>query len=336
MGLEGFIGQITGSKVWENQGIMRLHGATNLYLHPNSFSGFALGTVPFIYYLLPVANKWQKLFLVVLMVFALNIILNTGSRTGYIGFLAFLFLIFWRAQHKFKVAIGLAIVATVVVPFIPEQYIGRFESIAGKEKEGNSKAVRIEILEDAATIFVEHPFGIGVSAFPTVREQRFGRTQDTHNLYLEVLTNLGVQGFIVWALMVAAIFRSTRRITKGIDEQLTRLSGVPPDAVAGGALSEHISNLKLIRAILSAVSAYVFLRLIVGFFGMDLYEIYWWFALGLVLAMHNMSQVAARITDGFVADHGRPGPAAAPAAASGVMPNKVAHTYVPSNNHTRI
>jgi O-antigen ligase len=313
MGLEGMVGQITGSKVWQNQGIMRLHGSTNLYLHPNSFSGFALGMVPFIYYLLPVVNKWQKILLLVMMVFALNIILNTGSRTGYIGFLAFLAIIFLGARHKLKVAIGLVVLALVAVPYIPDQYVQRFESITGKEAEGNSKGVRLEILRDAAVIFSENPFGVGVSAFPTVREERFGRTQDTHNLYMEVLTNLGVQGFIVWALMIAAIFKNARRITRGIDEQLVRLAGVPPGNGDAAVLSEHMGNLKLMRAMLSAASAYVLLRLIVGFFGMDLYEIYWWFGLGIVLAIHNMAQVAARITEGLLT--GKTNQGAAPPAA---------------------
>ncbi len=302
MGQEGLWGQLSGSLVWQNQGVMRLHGVTGLYEHPNSFSGLGLGMLPFIYYLFPLANKWQKMFLLVLLAFALNIVLYTGSRTGYVGFLLFAAYVFWQSKYKWRTMIVGAIVAVVALPLIPQQYIERFASITGSEKEGQSKYRRLEILQDAVTIFVEHPFGVGVAAFPFVRQERFGRSQDTHNLYLEVATNLGIQGFIIWALLIFAVFRSIRRLLGSLDDQLKNLGPRgPPDADANSPLAKHIADLRLMRAILLAASGYMVIRLSVGFFGMDLYEIYWWFTMGIVIAVHNMNQVAARVTEGFLA-----------------------------------
>jgi len=297
MGQEGLLGQITGSLVWENQGVMRLHGSTPSYQHPNSFSGFGLGILPFAVYLIPVANRWQKIFLLVMIVFSCNIILFTGSRTGYVGFLMFAGYAIFRSKYRFRVLVSSIFFAFIIVPFIPEQYIGRFESITGHEAEGQSKLRRLEIWQDALTIFAEHPFGVGVSAFPTIREQRFGRFQDTHNLYLEVATNLGIQGFIIWTALIVVMFRAINRISAELQAQLNALAQrLKPEATAGPLLTAHLADLRLMRAMLYAVHAYIFVRLIVGFFGMDLYEIYWWFAMGIIIAVHNMSKVAARIT----------------------------------------
>ena len=63
LGQEGTFGWLTGGLVWQNQGIMRLHGSTLLYRHPNSFSGMAVGCLPFIFYLFPVATRFNKLVL---------------------------------------------------------------------------------------------------------------------------------------------------------------------------------------------------------------------------------------------------------------------------------
>ena len=63
MGQEGFIGKISGSMMWENQGVMRLHGPTGLYAHPNSFAGMAIGTIPFVYYLTPISRRVIKIIL---------------------------------------------------------------------------------------------------------------------------------------------------------------------------------------------------------------------------------------------------------------------------------
>jgi O-antigen ligase len=297
MGQEGMVGQITGSLVWENQGVMRLHGSTPSYQHPNSFSGFGLGILPFAYYLLPVANRWQKIFLLVMIAFACNIILFTGSRTGYVGFLLFAAYVIYRSRHRVKVLVAALVIGVVAVPFIPDQYKERFASITGQEKEGQSKLRRLEIWEDAITIFFEHPFGVGVSAFPTIREQRFGRTQDTHNLYLEVATNLGIQGFIIWTLLIVAMFRAIRRIAAEIEAQLNALAAkMTPESTAGPLLTKHVADLRLMLAMLYAANAYIIVRLIVGIFGMDLYEIYWWFAMGIIIAIHNLTQVGMRIT----------------------------------------
>jgi len=303
LGQEGLVGTITGSMIWENQGVMRLNGPTPLYAHPNSFSGMALGTLPFIYYLFPLVNKWGKAFLAVLLGFSINIIIHAGSRTTYIGFIVLCALFLLRSKQKFKFLLVGAVVALIAVPLIPEQYVERFESIGGQEKEGHSKEKRIVIVQDALVIFSEHPFGVGIAAFPHVRIARFGRYQDTHNLYLEIATNLGIQGLIIWLLMILAIFRNMWRLSAGLDRQLSALQArAPPDLAKDAPLAKHIADVKLMRAVVSAVGAYLVIRLAVGFFGHDTYEIYWWVVLGLVVAVHNLSQVAARITRYYAAD----------------------------------
>src|SRR5690606_9138317 len=52
IGQEGVFGWITGGMVWENQGIPRLHGVTTMFAHPNSYSGFAVGCLPFALFLI--------------------------------------------------------------------------------------------------------------------------------------------------------------------------------------------------------------------------------------------------------------------------------------------
>lgn len=297
LGQEGLWGTISGSLIWENQGVMRLNGPVPLYAHPNSFSGMALGTLPFILYLFPLVNKYLKGMLLLLLGFSLNIILHAGSRTTYVGFLLFLFLLLLRSKQKFKfIAIG-AVVTMIALPFLPEQYIERFQSIGGKEKEGHSKEKRMVIIQDALVIFSEHPFGVGVAAFSAVRIKRFGRNQDTHNLYLEIATNVGIQGLIIWVFMIVAIYRHNSRLRAVLQGQIDRLRARgPPDLDQASPFAKHIADLRLMHAVMNAVWGYLSIRLCLGFFGHDTYEIYWWVVMGLTIAIHNMAQVAERIT----------------------------------------
>ena len=302
MGQEGFLGQITGSLLWQNQGVMRLHGATPNYESPNSFSGMALGALPFVFYLFPVCSRRFKVVMIVLAVFCLNIILFTGSRTGYVGFLGFILFLLYKAKRRSQAVFVVVALAAATLPFVPADYLERFDSIyTGVDKEGESTRLRREILRDAWTIFLSHPLGVGVSAFPVVRSQTFGRNQDTHNLYLEVATNLGVQGLVVFLLFVVGLLLLLSRLVTEFDRQLHLVDTTgPPGHESAARRNAHSADLRLMRQTALAVQGFVIVRLTLGLFGMDLYEIYWWFAMGLAIALYKMELVARARTKGLV------------------------------------
>lgn len=301
MGQEGFLGMITGNMVWENQGIMRLHGATPLYEHPNSFSGMALGTLPFIYYLFPLVPRWAKIVLALLAAFSANIILFTGSRTGYVAFFVMVMFVFYKSRNK-KKFFAIALVAGILgLAVVPQDYVERFESIfTGQEKEGRSSETRIQILKDAWEVFLSHPLGVGVAAFPTVRMARFGRVQDTHNLYLEIATNLGIQGLIIFAMFIYSMLKLLNKLRKSALDQIRTLEGalvrIDDGCAHADVYHKHIFDLKLMHATVSAVYLFIVIRLALGLFGMDLYEIYWWFASGLAVALYNIINHAQKKT----------------------------------------
>jgi len=302
MGQEGFIGNLSGRMIWENQGVMRLHGSTSLYAHPNSFAGMALGTVPFIYYFFPISPRWIKAVLVVMLGFAINIIIFTGSRTGYVAFIIFALFVILKSKVKKKAIACVFVIGIISMPLIPQDYIDRFHTIfTGVEKEGRSAETRKQILKDAWQIFIENPLGVGVAAFPAARMAKFGRFQDTHNLYLEIATNLGIQGLLVFGLFIFNMLKMLTGITRGAYKQIQEMIEVTSHAENKGGLTgdikKHISDLRLIYATGSAVFMFIIVRLALGLFGMDLYEIYWWFAFGLTVALYNIKKYSDNKTN---------------------------------------
>ena len=103
-------------------------------------------------------------------------------------------------------------------------YFERFESIFTLQGKGaSSTQKRIQIIKDAWDIFLEHPFGVGLYGFRLVRMEKFGRHQDTHNLYLEIATNLGIQGCVVWGVFIFYIFKSLFGSQKSAQFQIKRI-----------------------------------------------------------------------------------------------------------------
>lgn len=302
LGFEGFLGWRSGNLVWENQGIMRLHGSIPILAHPNSFSGFGVCLLPFVYYLFPKVSSLYKTLLGILFVFSIVIIVFTGSRTGYVAAIGFIAYAVYSSQYRAKVATSFVVLLLVSLPLVPEQYLERFESIyAGEEKEGGSKNARITILQDALDISIKHPLGVGVGAFPIVRELYFGRSQDTHNLYFEVLTNLGIQGLIVFIILIIQIFKTIKQNEIALIKCQLTITRAPPDILlAGSTTTKQLSNnIDFCLAIGKAVRAFIIVRLFLGLFGMDLYEIYWWLAIGLTLSLRSMSRSLTELTQTY-------------------------------------
>ena len=159
IGFESFVGKMTGSMVWENQGIMRLNGPPgSRFGHPNSLSGFAVSTLPFLVFLWPVTKRWSKAALALGLLFAVNIIVFTGSRTGYMAALAFVGLVVLYSRARVKGILGLLLLSAIALPFLPQQYVERFESaFTGQEREGASRASRIGLAADAWELFWPTP-----------------------------------------------------------------------------------------------------------------------------------------------------------------------------------
>lgn len=278
IGSEGFIGWITGNLVWENQGIPRLHGSTFMLGHPNSFSGFAVGCLPFTVFLfMCTKNIFLRMGLLLILGFALIIIMATGSRTGYLALaLGSIYFFFTLKRNKLKTLLIAIPIIIIGLNYVPDSYKGRFESIfTGEEKEGHSTEARKTILKEGWEVYVTHPMGVGVQAFGKVRNEMFGTSQNTHNLYLEVLTNIGPIGLVVFLVFV---YQLIKRNVVNIKLLITRNpKELPPN-------DHFLLNLS------KATLGFIFLRLLLGIFGMDLYEIYWWIALGITLALTKLIQ----------------------------------------------
>src|SRR5690606_29845891 len=121
----------------------------------------------------------------------------------------FLFLKMKKGRGKLLI-IGVTVL-TIGINVVSDDYKHRFQSIfTGEEKEGQSSKARLQIIEDAFQVFAEYPMGVGVAAFPKVRTEMFSRFQDTHNLYLEILTNLGPLGIILFYLFISKLLSLSR------------------------------------------------------------------------------------------------------------------------------
>ncbi|MCB1182869.1 O-antigen ligase family protein [bacterium] len=305
---ESFRGGLDGSMVWENQGIPRLHGSVPSVNHPNSLGSAILGIVPFIIFIAPEIRRWWlKMALLGITPMAAMVILWSGSRTAYVGFIALLVLWFALSKHKKRLLVLMVVAGFVLIPLIPDDFMQRFESITHSGTEGGdgSKHERMFLNRLAWETFLANPMGIGVESFRNVSVAYLPYAMEVHCLYLQILCHVGVQGMIAFVFFVGAtmvtLFQA-RRAYLGQVAMLTRCvrRTRPPPAVRA-AMGRHVRDMNFLVAVCNATLVFLINRLLVGVFSQDLYEIYWWFGAGVAISMIEMRSTAAARARALVA-----------------------------------
>lgn len=299
VGQEAFYGKLTGSMVWQNQGIMRLHGSPGtMFGHPNSLVGKTLTLVPYLWSLFHLLKKRWKLIVLIQLIFSVNIVVFTGSRTGYVASCLLLLAFWWNSKKKVRMSLGVIILTIILSVAFPQQYKARFfSSFQGQEAEGNSKGARIGLLKDSINVFLEHPLGVGIGCFVVMQERAGRNEQGTHNLYTQILSEIGVQGFVAFGYFINTVIKALFFVRRKINIIILNLSQVRERQIGNTeewcrAVDTEMNDLKMVQAVCTGTLLMLFMRLILGVFGHDLYEIYWWVAAGLALVMTNLLSVA--------------------------------------------
>ena len=211
---EGYWGDVAYSSVGESlHRLDRLSGAPHDIVNPNQLAWVANTTIPFLFY---IGWKQKKIFLKLLtaglFVLIIYVLMLTGSRSGLISLLVIVAGILFLSQNKIKaVAAGLLILIPVflfIVVHLSLNLKERYCSIYDESAVGaDTAAGRIRAIQRSLASVLNAPVvghGIGTSS-----EVNFnivgGRAQPTHNLYVEILQEVGIVGFILFMLYIKSI-----------------------------------------------------------------------------------------------------------------------------------
>lgn len=193
----------------------RLAGAPSDIVNSNQLAWIVNSTIPFIYYLC-----WKnggKLKYIPLLLFPIftYVILLTGSRSGLLSLIVLVSAILYYGGKRFKrIAFGaILLVPTIIISItvMSEDLKTRYLSIYDSSVTGGDTAQgRIDGLKNDFSVVLNRPiFGHGLGTSAEANFNIFGgRAQKAHDLYIEVLQELGLIGFVLFALYIKAIFRN--------------------------------------------------------------------------------------------------------------------------------
>ena len=133
-------------------------------------------------------------------------ILFTKSRGAFLAVAVVGVLVILQARRiRPGIAMAAVIAALVIPPFLPQTFWTRASSIFHSEEDTTgSREARLTLMQDAWRTFNERPFtGVGAGQFQNYNPpERLEPWRETHNVELQLLTELGLAGFLAFAWLL--------------------------------------------------------------------------------------------------------------------------------------
>lgn len=213
----------------QQYGYIRLHGLTG---SPNYFSRIIIpGILSSFFLFFTVAGGVKKIIIFVFGLFLIFVLLLTGSRGAMVAFFVSLFVFFifksgplvLRILNTMLVTVFCSVLIFIVVLMSDNQLLHR--------KAATLESERVEIWSQAIEVFSTADFpqiliGHGNGFFS--REYR-----STHNVYLKILIDYGLAGFVLFAMFIVYIIINLFKFKiSGLNRSLL-LSGLVMVIVSG-------------------------------------------------------------------------------------------------------
>jgi O-antigen ligase len=146
-------------------------------------------------------------------------VVASGSRGGFLGLVVMLAVLgTFAARQRPGAAVVGVLLLICSLPLVPDQYWRRIASITDSSKDDYETAqARRQLYEEAYAAFLENPLtGVGAGQFKNYKPQgRVEAWHETHNIWLQVASELGTLGLAVLTFLMARAFGAvwqTRRL----------------------------------------------------------------------------------------------------------------------------
>ncbi len=214
---------------------------------------------------------WKKMIFLLFPLSACTSMVSSSSRGAVIGGTAVFLWMFLKGKHLIRGMLILVTIAGFIYMILPEEQKARFEA-AGEDKTSLS---RIERWEKGLKMAEMYPLlGVGFENWSIADRTIFqGGGGESHNIFIECMSELGYTGLAVFVLMILYTLINNYRTRKIAQEQL-----------GGNRFFYYMAH-----GLDGSLVGY----LVSGFFVTVLYYPYFWINLAITVALHNSARVEA-------------------------------------------
>lgn len=213
---------------------------TSFLSHYNGAAAYLNMVVPFCIVLAVRAReKVSRVLAGVCFVFSSVAILLTQSRGGLLAYVAVLLIAAWLLAPNRAARLrwlGVVAACSMAAALVAGQI---FERLSGVDSY--TEITRLGIWAGAVLLFLSNPImGVGYGNFKVALTSAIavpdGFMLDAHNLYLELLAETGIVGFVVFAILIITCLRCARRMGRETLSVTEGVIGIATIAAIGSIL----------------------------------------------------------------------------------------------------
>jgi len=161
--------------------------------------------IPIAFFLiLAVRNKKLITLAIIPLLIFFTALIGSASRGGVIGLMVFGATLVYFSKNRTRNAVVLGVVGIMFF-----MLSGAVKSTAGRIDRHAVEGRLIGLAHGIEMIRIKgHILGVGPGCFPLARRKYFSYTMESHNIYGQVLGDLGIPGTIAWFFLILQIFRN--------------------------------------------------------------------------------------------------------------------------------
>jgi putative inorganic carbon (HCO3(-)) transporter len=268
---EGYWGSKASMAGWDE--LERLSGAPTDVINPNGLAFVILTAMCFMHYLWPLRKTGALAYLLVLPVCLYALVL-TGSRSGLIGLFVVFAAIFLRSRHKVPLLAAAALCVAIAAPRLSADLADRYLSIISDQTRNAQTAEdRLTGMIGDLEVAMRRPlFGHGLGTSREANANFRGVDLVSHNMYTEILQELGIGGLIIFLLIIFGTIHNLRFAIRSVREG-------PEQG-------------KYLLALANALSVWLALNIIFSFASYGLSNYTWYFTAGMSEALLRLPKVS--------------------------------------------
>jgi putative inorganic carbon (HCO3(-)) transporter len=257
----------------------RLAGAPGDIVNPNGLGYIVASALPFMHYLAMEQRRWWiKIGYVVVLLVMLYGLALTGSRSAVLAVAIDIGIIAWRSKYRMTVFSLIVVGLVVAVNFMSADQVDRYESIFSSHARSSKTAHgRVAAMFNDFELGLERPvFGFGLG---TSHEANWNLRHDryiAHNMYAEVLIELGLVGLGIFISYLVAI-------GKCIADCRNFLARAPPTR----------EGYAFMQTLTAALRVWYPMAILFFFAQYGLREADWYIMGGIAAALYGLSKSAA-------------------------------------------
>ncbi|KPQ30443.1 MAG: O-antigen ligase family protein [Marinobacter excellens HL-55] len=250
----------------------RLAGAPSDVINPNELGFVIVTAIPFLHYLLWSSVVKAKVLYLLLMPPLLYALILTQSRGALLALGVVAFFVFKESSRKFSLIVVAVLVGFAGWQVMSDDQKDRYLSLVGLSETSNAATAdgRIQGMMREFALGFERPIvGHGLGTTPEAKTHILGSRQASHNLYAELLIELGIIGTLIFLSFLLKVYQGLVENQK----RISRLSKRPG--------SFYVNLNKALIALFWMYAVYSF-----NYWGLSQY--YWYLFAGTVVVFHRL------------------------------------------------